>query len=77
MGETLKERRRVEDEGFRVVNSCHLRTSCTQLTARALIVPEEEETANSVPAAAVIQRSQALFGFIGRKGCVGGGVSRM
>ena len=47
------------------------------LTAAALIVPEEEETANSVPAAAVIQRSQALFGFIGRKGCVGGAVSQV
>ena len=43
----------------------------------ALIVAEEEGTANSVPAAAVIQRSQALFGFTGRKGCVGGEVSRM
>ena len=43
----------------------------------ALIVPEEEGTANSVPAAAVIQRSQALFGFTGRKGCVGGRVSLM
>ena len=42
---------------------------------RWLIVAEEEGTANSVPAAAVIQRSQALFGFTGRKGCVGGGVS--
>ena len=42
-----------------------------------LIVPEEEGTANSVPAAAVIQRSQALFGFTGRKGCVGGWVSLM
>jgi hypothetical protein len=42
-----------------------------------LIVTEEEGTANSVPAAAVIQRSQALFGFTGRKGCVGGGVSLM
>ena len=42
-----------------------------------LIVTEEEGTANSVPAAAVIQRSQALFGFIGRKGCVGGAVSRV
>ena len=47
------------------------------LTVHALIVPEEEETANSVPAAAVIQRSQALFGFIGRKGCVGGALSRV
>ena len=42
-----------------------------------LIVAEEEETANSVPAAAVIQRRQALFGFIGRKGCAGGPLSRM
>ena len=42
-----------------------------------LIVAKEEGTANSVPAAAVIQRSQALFGFTGRKGCVGGAVSRV
>ena len=42
-----------------------------------LIVAKEEGTANSVPAAAVIQRSQALFGFTGRKGCVGGEVSLM
>jgi hypothetical protein len=48
-----------------------------QLTPEPLIVAKEEGTANSVPAAAVIQRSQALFGFTGRKGCVGGGVSRM
>ena len=74
MGETLKERRRVEDEGFRIVNSCHWGTSVRGVTALDLIVPEEEETANSVPAAAVIQRSQALFGFIGRKGCAGGHV---
>ena len=45
------------------------------LTREVLIVTEEEGTANSVPAAAVIQRSQALFGFTGRKGCVGGRVS--
>ena len=47
------------------------------LIRRRLIVAEEEGTANSVPAAAVIQRSQALFGFTGRKGCVGGRVSLM
>jgi hypothetical protein len=46
-------------------------------TRRKLMVAEEEGTANSVPAAAVIQRSQALFGFTGRKGCVGGRVSLM
>ena len=45
------------------------------LTDEKLIVAEEEGTANSVPAAAVIQRSQALFGFTGRKVCVGGEVS--
>ena len=77
MGETLKERRRVEDEGFRIVNSCHWGTMQRAVTGPLLIVPEEEETANSVPAAAVIQRSQALFGFIGRKGCVGGDASWM
>ena len=77
MGESLKERRRVGDEGLRSVNPCHLRTNLVQLTDDELIVAEEEGTANSVPAAAVIQRSQALFGFTGRKGCVGGGVSLM
>ncbi len=40
-----------------------------------MTVPDEEAPANSVPAAAVIQRVQALFGIIGRKGCVGGAVS--
>jgi hypothetical protein len=44
---------------------------------RGLMVAQEEETANSVPAAAVIQRSQALFGITGRKGCVGGVASQM
>ena len=73
MGATLKERRRVEDDGFRVVNSCHWgpRSPGGQCLSGPL-VPKEEGTANSVPAAAVIQRSQALFGFIGRKGRVGG-----
>ncbi len=32
------------------------------------IVPQEEETANYVPAAAVIRRGQALSGFTGCKG---------
>ncbi len=41
------------------------------------ILPQEEETANSVPAAAVLQRSQALFGITGRKACVGGFVIRV
>ena len=42
-----------------------------------MMVPAEKAPANSVPAAAVIQRVQALFGFTGRKGRVGGQVSQM
>ena len=77
MGATLMVQRRVEDEGLRIVNSCHLgaRPGSEELTG--LIVPEEEGTANFVPAAAVIRRSQALFGITGRKGSVGGVVSQM
>ncbi len=72
MGETLTKQRRVEDEGLRVVNSCRLgRMHLTQYV-KVLTVPVEEATANSVPAAAVIQRWQALFGITGRKGRVGG-----
>jgi hypothetical protein len=37
-----------------------------------MTVPAEEAPANSVPAAAVIRRVQALFGITGRKECVGG-----
>ncbi len=77
MGETLKERRRVEDEGLRIVNSCHERTSNVGEQPATLIVFQEEGTANFVPAAAVIRRSQALFGITGRKGSVGGVVSQM
>ena len=67
----------MEDEWLRPVNPCHLRTNLFRFNTWKLIVAKEEGTANSVPAAAVIQRSQALFGFIGRKGCVGGRVSLM
>jgi hypothetical protein len=42
-----------------------------------MTVPEEEAPANFVPAAAVIRGGQALFGIIGRKGSVGGFVSRV
>ena len=40
-----------------------------------MTVPPEEAPANSVPAAAVIRRVQALFGIIGRKARAGGGIS--
>ena len=42
-----------------------------------MTVPAEKAPANSVPAAAVIQGVQALFGIIGRKERVGGLVSLM
>ena len=77
MGESLTMRRCVEDEGPRVVNSCHGGKGNPAQYAGNLMVPQEEATANSVPAAAVIQRSRALFGFTGRKGRVGGEACRM
>ncbi len=40
-----------------------------------MTVPTEEAPANFVPAAAVIRRGLALFGFTGRKAHVGGLVS--
>ena len=42
-----------------------------------MTVTREKAPANSVPAAAVIQRGLALFGITGRKGCVGGYLSEM
>ena len=64
MGESLTQRRRVKEEGLRIVNFCQ--------QGRSMTVPDEEATANYVPAAAVIRRWRALFGFIGRKGSAGG-----
>ncbi len=75
MGETLTKQRRVEDEGPRVVNSCQSGRKQLGPIRRLLTVPVEEAPANSVPAAAVIQREQALFGITGRKGRAGGLVS--
>lgn len=40
-----------------------------------MTVALEKAPANFVPAAAVIRGVQALFGMIGRKGCVGGVLS--
>ncbi len=69
MDESLTQRRRVRDEGLRVVNRFSAGTKLT--------VPAEEAPANYAPAAAVIRRGRALSGFIGRKELVGGLVSRM
>ena len=42
-----------------------------------MTVPLEKAPANFVPAAAVIRRVRALFGIIGRKGCVDGMLSSL
>ena len=66
MGESLMQRRRVGDEGLRVVNSFR------QGRSVIVTVPGEEAPANYVPAAAVIRRVRALSGITGRKELVGG-----
>ena len=75
MGESLTQQRRVEDEGLRVVNSCQRGRKGFGQYPELLTVPSEEAPANSVPAAAVRRRGQALLGITGRKGLVGGQVS--
>ncbi len=77
MGETLTQRRRVGEEGFRVVKPCQVGRIKLVDKAGFLTVPPEEAPANSVPAAAVIRRGLALFGITGRKARVGGLVSQM
>ena len=44
---------------------------------RVLYVSSEKGPANSVPAAEVIRKVQALYGFIGFKGSVGGFLSQL
>ncbi len=75
MGESLTQRRRVGDEGLRVVRPCREGRNLDGLIYRRLTVPPKEAPANSVPAAAVIRRVRALFGITGRKARVGGFVS--
>src|ERR1700744_2193447 len=68
MGASLTERRRVEDEGLRVVNSC--RGGGSRKVDRSL----EEARAKFVPAAAVRRTVRTLFGITGLKARVGGTV---
>ncbi len=77
MDESLTQRRRVGDEAFWSVKPCQWGRTAYGVTAVCLTVPAEEAPANSVPAAAVIRGKQALFGFTGRKGRVGGFSSQM
>ncbi len=74
MGESLTERRRVRDEGLRVVNRCQWEGNAGGITL-LFDRPAEEGRAKFVPAAAVIRTVQTLFGITGLKGCVGGPVS--
>ncbi len=67
MGESLKERRRVRDRAS-ARKPLSFANNAYGIIRRKLIVAKEEGTANSVPAAAVIQRSQALFDSLGVKG---------
>ena len=69
MGESLTERRRVRDEGLRVVNRCQREGNFDQTS--------EEGRAKFVPAAAVTRTVRTLFGITGLKGYVGGQISQM
>ncbi len=77
MGESLMQQCRVCEEGLRVVKHFQQGGNRNGIIPVALTLPTEEAPANSVPAAAVIQRVQALIGITGRKARVGGLVSRM
>ncbi len=77
MGESLTQQRRVSDEGLRVVKLCQVGRTRDMLISYCADGTTDEAPANSVPAAAVIRRVQALFGIIGRKGRAGGHVSQM
>ena len=72
MGATLIQPCRVCEEGLRVVKHFQQGGRLTPNTGEYLTLPAEEAPANFVPAAAVIRKGLALFGFTGRKGHAGG-----
>ena len=71
MGASLTERRRVRDEGLRVVNRCQLGGNATGLSL-LFDRSSEEVRAKFVPAAAVTRTGRTLFGITGLKESVGG-----
>jgi len=71
MGASLTERRRVRDEGLRVVNRCQRGGNSCGLSHMSDLASEEAR-AKFVPAAAVRRTVRTLFGITGLKGCVGG-----
>ena len=66
MGETLTQRRRVRDEGLRVVNRCCGETKLP-VDEAGETVSHEEAPANYVPAAAVIRRGERCPKLLGVK----------
>ncbi len=77
MGASLIQQCRVCEEGLRVVKHFQWGRELEGEYPSGLTLPTEEAPANSVPAAAVIRRVQALIGITGRKAHVGGNVSQM
>ncbi len=71
MGESLTERRRVRDEGLRVVNRCQLGGNAIGFSLW-FDRSSEEARAKFVPAAAVRRTGRTLFGITGLKEYVGG-----
>ena len=77
MGASLIQQCRVCEEGLRVVKHFQWGRNSPGQYPGDLTLPTEEAPANSVPAAAVIRRVQALIGITGRKARVGGQISQM
>ncbi len=71
MDASLTERRRVRDEGLRVVNRRQWGGSAWG-SSPVFDLTAEEVRAKFVPAAAVIRTGRTLFGITGLKECVGG-----
>ncbi len=76
MGASLMQPCRVYEEGLRVVKYFQ-RGGRSKVNTLLIDVTAEEAPANSVPAAAVIRRVQALIGITGRKAHAGGLLSQM
>ncbi len=74
MRASVTERRRVRDEGLRVVNRFRRGGNHRGLSP-GVDLSSKEGRAKFVPAAAVRRTVQTLFGITGLKGCVGGRVS--
>ncbi len=76
MGESPTERRRVRDEGLRVVNRCQWGGNARGFSL-VFDRSAEEAQAKFVPAAGVTRAVQTLFGITGLKEFVGGALSRV